>query len=200
MLSASRGALVALQARDFERAVAFYKEVLGLPMTFRHESYWAEFQAPGLAIGIAAAGDDAVVGGGTISLCFEVRAIDSVVAGLRSRGISFLGPVRDTFHGKEAYFTDSEGNPIVLHEAAGAAAAPASKKGGGGPGRSKPAPAKARKSAKPASAKTAKNARAAKPPKGAKPARTTAKKSAPARRTSPSGGSSRGRSSRRGRR
>jgi predicted enzyme related to lactoylglutathione lyase len=196
MLSASRGALVALQARDFERAVAFYKEVLGLPMTFRHESYWAEFQAPGLSIGIEAAGDDAVVGGGTISLCFEVRAIDSVVDGLRSRGISFLGPVRDTFHGKEAYFTDSEGNPIVLHESAGAAAgalagAPASKTARGTSPRSKPRAAKeakARKSAKPASAKDA----------GA--ARTTAKKSAPPKRTSPRGKSSRGRSSRRGRR
>jgi predicted enzyme related to lactoylglutathione lyase len=196
MLSASRGALVALQARDFERAVAFYKEVLGLPMTFRHESYWAEFQAPGLSIGIEAAGDDAVVGGGTISLCFEVRAIDNVVDGLRSRGISFLGPVRDTFHGKEAYFTDSEGNPIVLHESAGAAAgalagAPASKTARGTSPRSKPRAAKeakARKSAKPASAK------------GAKAARATAKKSVPAKRTSPRGKSSRGRSSRRGRR
>ena len=204
MLSASRGALVALQARDFERAVAFYKEVLGLPMTFRHESYWAEFHAPGLSIGIEAAGDDAVVGGGTIALCFEVRAIDSVVDGLRARGISFLGPVRDTFHGKEAYFTDSEGNPIVLHESSDASAsaiatATAPKKAGRAPGSGKassPA-AKAGKAAKPASAKNAKSARAAKPPKQA---RTTAKKSAPAKRKSPGGGSSRGRSSRRGRR
>jgi predicted enzyme related to lactoylglutathione lyase len=118
MLSGSRGALVSLQARDFERAVAFYKDVLGLPMTFRHESYWAEFQAPGLAIGIEAAADDAVVGGGTIALCFEVRRIENVVAGLRTRGISFVGPVRETFHGKEAYFADSEGNPLLLHESA----------------------------------------------------------------------------------
>jgi len=116
MLSAARGSLVAIQARDFNRAVSFYKDVLGLPMTFRHENYWAEFRAPGLSIGIEAAGDGTVVGGGTISLCFEVTGIENFVERLRNRGVSFLGQVKETFHGKEAYFSDSEGNPILLHQ------------------------------------------------------------------------------------
>lgn len=116
MLSQARGSLVAIQARDFARAVAFYKDVLGLPMTFRHENTWAEFRAPGLSIGIEAAGDGSVVGGGTISICFEVAGIDDFVDRLKNRGVSFLGRVKETIHGKEAYFTDSEGNPILLHQ------------------------------------------------------------------------------------
>ncbi len=116
MLAKSRGALVAIQARDFERAVTFYTAVLGLEMTFRHENFWAEFRASGLTLGISSAGDATVVGGGSTTVCFEVPAIESVVEGLRSRGVSFVGSIVEKFHGREAYFTDSEGNPLMLHQ------------------------------------------------------------------------------------
>jgi predicted enzyme related to lactoylglutathione lyase len=155
MLAESRGALVSLQARDFERAITFYTAVLGLEMTFRHESAWAELRAPGLTLGIGPAGDAVVVGGGTATICFEVADIESVVERLRSRGVSFQGGIIDQFHGREAYFTDSEGNPLMLHQSSSA------------------------QPAKTPSARPAKRARAAAKP--ARAARPAAKKTAPAK-------------------
>jgi len=127
MLAKARGALVAIQARDFERAVTFYTAVLGLSTTFRHEDYWVELRAPGLTLGISSAGDATVVGGGSTTVCFEVASIDTVIEGLRSRGVSFVGPVVEKFHGKEAYFTDSEGNPLMLHQSTMASPAESAK-------------------------------------------------------------------------
>ncbi len=124
MLANSRGALVSIQARDFERAVTFYTEVLGLALSFRHGSLWAEVRAPGLTVGIETAGDGTVVGGGTTSVVFEVSDIARVVDGLRARGVSFLGPVQETFYGKTASFSDCEGNPILLIEPLGAVEEP----------------------------------------------------------------------------
>jgi predicted enzyme related to lactoylglutathione lyase len=125
MLANARGALVAIQARDFERAVTFYTAVLGLEMTFRHENFWAEFRAPGLTLGVSAASDGTVVGGGTTTVCFEIADIQAAAGALRSRGVSFAGPIVEKFHGLEAYFADSEGNPLMLHQSTMAAPAPA---------------------------------------------------------------------------
>jgi predicted enzyme related to lactoylglutathione lyase len=116
MLANSRGALVTIQARDFERAVTFYTKVLGLGLSFRRESYWAEVQAPGLTLGIEAAGDGTVVGGGTTTVVFEVRDIEGVAKALRARGVALVGPVQDSSQGRTASFLDSEGNPLLLHE------------------------------------------------------------------------------------
>lgn len=145
MLADSRGALVALQARDFERAVTFYSAVLGLEMTFRHENLWAEFRAPGLVIGIGPAGDATVVGGGTTTICFEVRDIVTVVDGLRARGVSFQGSIVELFHGREASFTDSEGNPFLLHQSSAPQSAPERRTPGAKPG-DKPARIPAKRS------------------------------------------------------
>lgn len=119
MLGDARGALVALQARDFQRAVTFYTTVLGLEMTFRHGDQWAEFRAPGLTLGVGPADEATVVGGGTTTICFEVPDIEKTVQGLRSRGVSFLGSFRETDHGREISFIDSEGSPLMLHQASG---------------------------------------------------------------------------------
>lgn len=116
MLANSRGALVVIQARDFERAVTFYTDVLGLDLSFRRESLWAEVRAPGLSLGIEAASDGTVVGGGSTAVVFEVRDIARIAEVLRSRGVAFLGPIEESFHGKTASFLDSEGNLLVLHQ------------------------------------------------------------------------------------
>jgi predicted enzyme related to lactoylglutathione lyase len=178
MLAKSRGALVAVQARDFERAVAFYRDVLGLPMVFRHANQWAEFKAPGLVVGIGPAGDDAVVGGGTTAICFEVAAIDAVVEHLRRRGISFAGSVQEMHHGREAYFADSEGNPLTLHQSLSArpeAAAPREARRAKGGAAKKAAKRPSKGKAAPKQAKGAKRASGAKVAK-AKPASRKAKK------------------------
>ncbi|MFN0150669.1 MAG: VOC family protein [bacterium] len=194
MLSDARGSLVAIRARDFERAVSFYRDVLGLPMTFRHENYWAEFHAPGLSIGIEAAEDGLVVGGGTISILFEVAGIEKFVERLRNRGVSFLGQVRETFHGKEAYFTDSEGNPIVLHQSVTEpmGAARVEKARGATSGATAGAKRKAAKSSK---ANSPAKKRASKPGRAKKrAAKKPAAKSTPAKKkraTSTRGGASR---------
>lgn len=173
MLADSRSALIAVSARDFERAVTFYKDVLGLPMTFRVENRWAEFKAPGLTVGVAPADDLSVVGGGTTAIVFEVLRIERFVEALRSRGVSFQGPVAETFHGKVASFTDSEGNPLTLHESvpayAGPEAASSARASKASPGGRKPAPSRApaRRAGSPAKPASAKGKAASKPKKKA---------------------------------
>ncbi len=166
MLANSRGALVSIQARDFERAVTFYTEVLGLPLSFRHGNLWAEVRAPGLTVGIETAGDGTVVGGGTTSVVFEVSDIARAVEGLRARGVSFLGPVQETFYGKTASFCDCEGNPILLVELFGADEEPRrAREAAAKPARKATRPAKRKATAK-ASAKAKARAKAAKKPAG----------------------------------
>ena len=112
-----------LFVKDFDGAVRFYTEVLGLKLRFRAENHWAEV-TPGkdLVIGIHPVGPKTPGAGliGSIHLGFNLdEPLDDVMTTLKSRGVAFEGEVvEDDGVGRFAYLKDPEGNAIYLWESA----------------------------------------------------------------------------------
>jgi catechol 2,3-dioxygenase-like lactoylglutathione lyase family enzyme len=99
---------------DMDGAVAFYTDALGLRLTFRAGDRWASLDADGLQIGLHPASDREPAPGpaGAITVGRAVdEPIDTVVATLTDRGVTFDGPIVDEGMLKLAYFRDPDGNP-----------------------------------------------------------------------------------------
>jgi predicted enzyme related to lactoylglutathione lyase len=108
---------VAQLAKDFDRAVAFYGETLGLRRSVHvPDRGFAEFETGNLTLGIidpAKMGMEHRVGHNTIAL-----HVDDVAAArktLEERGVDFHGDTLDTGVCHMAFFADSEGNDLMLH-------------------------------------------------------------------------------------
>lgn len=108
---------VTVSARDFDAAVDFYENTLGLPLSVRYgQMPGAEFETGNLTIAVLK------------SEAFEIEPrtnnhpialrVDDVAkarAELESRGVKFLGDTIDTGVCHMAPFEDSEGNTLLLH-------------------------------------------------------------------------------------
>jgi catechol 2,3-dioxygenase-like lactoylglutathione lyase family enzyme len=105
---------------DFERAVCFYTEALGLKLGYRSGNEWATVEAgPGLTIGLHAITDKGPRPGthAAIEIGFNVtEPIEKVVAVLQERGVEFRGPIVGDGPVKLASFVDPDGNPLYLCE------------------------------------------------------------------------------------
>jgi predicted enzyme related to lactoylglutathione lyase len=114
--------IIDVQARDLERAILFYKNVLGLPLITKADT-WASFEVWGAEIHL-------YTGGGIeYGLEFRVKDITREVKMLKEKGVQFTtqpnwpqlirvlpGDVMEFPWGKMAVFHDSEGNRISLVE------------------------------------------------------------------------------------
>ena len=109
---------VVVFVEDFERALEFYREVLGLPVRVAHEG-WAEFGTRGAGIALHSGGKksrgakDYRKGG--ILPTIRVQSIESAVAYLQSRGVKVTEINLEAF-GRLAVFSDPEGNQLQLLE------------------------------------------------------------------------------------
>jgi predicted enzyme related to lactoylglutathione lyase len=100
---------------DWERSVAFYRDVLGLKALYV-ENGWAEFEARGggrIALH-ARAGADHATSGTHVSL--QVADIEGTVKALEAKGARIVGPVRREPFGTLAALSDPSGNLIGLYE------------------------------------------------------------------------------------
>lgn len=111
-------AQVAVNAKDLDRATAFYRDVLGLPFLFAAPPGLAFFDAGGVRMMLARPerpGDDHA----TSILYYEVPDIAAAYEELKSRGAAFDGSPhvvhRDAGHELWlAALHDTEGNPLAL--------------------------------------------------------------------------------------
>lgn len=116
-------AFVALASRSFDRLVQFYSRLLQQdPQPYWPERY-AEFQLPGLKLGIFQPGSDQrqeFVGpaGGGFSLCLEVGNLEQALAIYENLGDLPTASIQTPSHGREAYIYDPEGNRLILYERA----------------------------------------------------------------------------------
>ena len=105
---------------NFDRAVHFYTQVLGLKITNRFGDRWATVEAgPGLTIGIHPVHPAYPAPGtkGAITLSLEIdEPIEITVDCLSRQGVQFSPIVRDANVGNFADCTDPDGNPICLCE------------------------------------------------------------------------------------
>ena len=113
-------AFVTLAVADFEALVLFYTELLEQePVPYVPHSY-AEFKLPDLRIGIFKPKQvhqsefDSSKGG--MSMCLEVRDLESAIAHLTALGHPPPGEIVTASHGREIYAYDPAGNRLILHQ------------------------------------------------------------------------------------
>jgi catechol 2,3-dioxygenase-like lactoylglutathione lyase family enzyme len=110
-----RADLVYLFVSDMDRAVAFYRDTLGLSLEYRAGDDWAQFEAGPIKLGLHGAASGEVRAGGTVA--FTVQDLDASRAGLAADGVS-LGHEGGGEGGEPRFveFTDPDGNALALFE------------------------------------------------------------------------------------
>jgi catechol 2,3-dioxygenase-like lactoylglutathione lyase family enzyme len=106
--------------RDMDRAVAFYRDVLGLPLLRRESGQWALFDAGPVQFALHGALEGHSVTPGGATAVFRVEDLDEAVRSLQERGVEFhdhLGEVAGFARFRS--FSDPDGNTVQLIEYAG---------------------------------------------------------------------------------
>ena len=115
---AGRGLVqVALTCRDLERAKAFYRDTLGLPMLFE-VSNMMFFQLDGLRLLIGKEEKPGTALGGSV-IYFNAPDLDALGPALEAKGVKFAGPAQTvqqtaTHDLKLRAFHDPDGNALAL--------------------------------------------------------------------------------------
>jgi catechol 2,3-dioxygenase-like lactoylglutathione lyase family enzyme len=108
---------VTVPTQDFDRAVEFYGSVLGLPESARYGRMpGAEFETGTLTLAVLqvdAFGQEFRQSGSWIAL--RVDDVAAARAELEARGVEFHGDIVDSGVCHQAYFSDPDGNPLILH-------------------------------------------------------------------------------------
>jgi predicted enzyme related to lactoylglutathione lyase len=108
---------VAVSTKDLRRAIEFYGQALGLPMSVHlDERNYAEFETGNLTLSVIDAekmGMTHQVRGHEIAL--HVEDVAAARATLEARGVRFKGETLDTGVCHMALFDDPDGNPLMLH-------------------------------------------------------------------------------------
>jgi predicted enzyme related to lactoylglutathione lyase len=114
--------LVRVFVRDFERAVRFYTETLGMTLSHRSDQIgWAQLGLGGadLALeldrGEGEDGEDEELVGRLVGVSLAVEDIEQTYATLRQRNVEFLGPpTKMPWGGVLAHLRDPDGNVLTL--------------------------------------------------------------------------------------
>ncbi|OIH99786.1 MULTISPECIES: VOC family protein [unclassified Curtobacterium] len=112
---ASGVAAVWVPVSDMERAVAFYRDTLGLTVKDQSDD-WSEIDANGLMIGLNSRESATSSSGGGAVVTFQPDgSIEDEVASLKERGADIQGEISEHPWGKIIPFKDSEGNDLQLY-------------------------------------------------------------------------------------
>lgn len=111
-----------LYVQDMERALRFYRDLLGLRLTY-NDGHWAALDVGGVRVGLHATdGGEPVpaiprdAGGATAgaTLTLKSTGIDEDVERLRALGARFLGQIHRADWGAIVAFEDPDGNILKL--------------------------------------------------------------------------------------
>ena len=103
--------------KDGARAIAFYRDVLGLePVKLYPENRGAEYELPdGTTFGLFGGGGKVMPFQPGNGILFAVDDLDAAVAALKARGIPVIMEL-ETPVCKMAMINDTEGNSVFLHK------------------------------------------------------------------------------------
>jgi len=113
----SRVWYVTVYVRDFQRAVDFYQNTIGLTLKFADEEFgYASFATDGAGFSVARVGEEqASLVGGNTGIGLATDDLDAEYATLAAKGVEFtMAPSDQPWGGRLATFVDPEGNEIVL--------------------------------------------------------------------------------------
>jgi predicted enzyme related to lactoylglutathione lyase len=101
---------------EMDRAVAFYRDVLGLDLQRRDGDNWAVFDAGGRMFALHAAVEGRPVAAGGATAVFSVADLDLARALLSERGVEFGHEGDVAGYARFASFRDPDGNTVQLIE------------------------------------------------------------------------------------
>ncbi|WP_028954172.1 glyoxalase/bleomycin resistance/dioxygenase family protein [Synechocystis sp. PCC 7509] len=121
MLSNYTAAFVTLATSNLDKLVLFYTELWQQEPQIYRENVYAEFEISGLRLGIfqpqqSKESEFASSQSSRMSLCLEVKDLESVIAHLTNIGYPPTGEIVIASHGKEIYACDPDGNRLILHQ------------------------------------------------------------------------------------
>ncbi len=107
-----------IHVSDLDRAVAFYRDVLGFELQFSDASFnYARFDVAGMRFGVASGGDaprDPKVEVFT-GISISVDDVDAAYAEMKAKGVRFtMEPSRQPWGGYMGMFADPDGNIFYL--------------------------------------------------------------------------------------
>ncbi len=104
---------VSIPTRDVERAVAFYRDVLGLPAS---EYTDGEVEAPNVTLSFwnpERDGEEFVPNRAGVAI--RVADVEAARSELEAQGVDFLGATYDSGVCHMGFFKDPDGNTVILH-------------------------------------------------------------------------------------
>jgi predicted enzyme related to lactoylglutathione lyase len=104
-----------------DRAIAFYRDLLGLTMVRRDGASWAVFDVDGRTLALHGAVEGRGFEPGGAAAVFGVDDLDVAVALLGERGVRFDHQGDVSGYARFATFHDPDGNTLQLIEYAGVA-------------------------------------------------------------------------------
>jgi predicted enzyme related to lactoylglutathione lyase len=101
---------------DMDRAVSFYRDVLGLNLTARYGEDWTEFELGNSTVALHGTRGMAPPNQGA-TIVFEVDDLDATIRALTGKGVTFEGEVTDVPEtGRFATLRDPAGNLVQIFE------------------------------------------------------------------------------------
>ncbi len=96
---------------DMDRAVAFHRDVLGLPLAFQSPD-WSEFQTGETKLALHSASEANPPG--SVQLGFTTRDLDTFYATREANGVTFTSPPTDMHGTRVSRALDCEGAEISI--------------------------------------------------------------------------------------
>ncbi len=104
---------VSIPTRDVERAVAFYRDVLGLPES---EYTGAEVEAPNVTLSFWNPEEEGIeFQPNTAGFALRVADVGEARRELEAKGVEFIGETYDSSVCLMGFLKDPDGNVVILH-------------------------------------------------------------------------------------
>jgi len=107
---------VSVPTHDLDTAIAFYGDTLGLRRSvYLPDRNYAEFETGNLTLSVIDAEKMGIEHHPLRHIALHVEDMEQARASLESRGVSFHGDTLDTGVCHMAFFSDPDGNELMLH-------------------------------------------------------------------------------------
>ncbi len=118
-----RRAWITIAPKNFKKSCDFYTQLLGKApdrtMTKPGNPdclIYAEFQLPGLTIGLYEPKAPQTGGRSTLSFCFQVENLEDAIELVTNLGYPPPGEIMTPSHGREIYAFDPDDNRLILYQ------------------------------------------------------------------------------------